>query len=170
MMVVIPHARSPRHGLAAGGEVQVHRRPCPPATAPMLASAPPTDAGSSEADVRLVRQPCGASQRESSSAATSARPNVSGAPVESAMQNEPQCRFAVRMNCAAERFVAGRRCASPPRSRASMHAPGALPRRSSSTAAGAPNATVTGYGTRSGHFQKKRPPLKLKMLPQTRSR
>ena len=32
---------------------------------------------------------------------------------------------------------------------------------------GAPNATVTGYGTRAGRFQKKRPPLKLKMLPQT---
>ena len=35
---------------------------------------------------------------------------------------------------------------------------------------GAPNATVTGYGKRRGHFQKNRPRSKLKMLPQTRSR
>ena len=35
---------------------------------------------------------------------------------------------------------------------------------------GLPNATVTGYGSRSGSFQKNFPRLKLKMLPQTRSR
>ena len=35
---------------------------------------------------------------------------------------------------------------------------------------GAPKETLTGYGTLTGSFQRKRPPLKLKMLPQTRSR
>ena len=35
---------------------------------------------------------------------------------------------------------------------------------------GAPNVTVTRYGTRVGHFQKKRPFLKLKTLPHTWSR
>src|SRR5262245_49812497 len=36
--------------------------------------------------------------RESSRLPTSARPNVSSRPVESAMQNDANCRFAVRMN------------------------------------------------------------------------
>ena len=36
--------------------------------------------------------------RESSRLPTSARPKVSSRPVESAMQNDANCRFAVRMN------------------------------------------------------------------------
>jgi len=64
---------------------------------PMLASAPPTEAGNSSP---TYRDGSGSRRiaRESSRLPTSARPKVSSRPVESAMQNEANCRFAVRMN------------------------------------------------------------------------
>ena len=84
------------------------------------------------------------------------------------MHNENQRCFAVRMNCRPRISLAGRRCSanSAPSVISASRASGAVVVDGS----GAPKATVTGYGMRSGRFQKKRPPLKLKMLPQTRSR
>ena len=108
-------------------------------------------------------------QRDSSSAATSARPNVSGVVVASAIANDHQLMFrgpheltrrAIRRPVGAAIARSQPSVCSASRASAAVVVDGS----------GAPNATVTGYGTRTGHFQKKRPPLKLKMLPQTRSR
>ena len=69
----------------------------PANVAAMFASAPPTDAGSSSP----MGARAGTSRpiaRDSSSAATSVRPNVSSRPVESAMQSAGQRRLACRTN------------------------------------------------------------------------
>ena len=83
------------HRVAAGGEVQVDRRPCRRASPRCWrARRRPTPAAggrsfvSSGAWRRMARA--------SSRLPTSARPKVSSRPVESAMQNDDHCRFAVR--------------------------------------------------------------------------
>ena len=134
----------------------------------MLASAPPTEAGSSRPMLGWSgRVPPDASAR-AAAPPTSARPKVSARPVASAMQNEPH--RASRSDEPPRRALRADRGGAP-----SPAVPTDISASRTSAAgvvegSGAPNATVTGYGIRAGHFQKKRPPLKLKMLPQTRSR
>ena len=84
------------------------------------------------------------------------------------MQNDRQWRFADAMNWRPSTSRGPRRIGV-------AWAPTAINATRTSAAgvvagSGAPNETVTGYGKRAGHFQKKRPPLKLNTLPQTRSR
>ena len=97
------------------------------------------------------------SQRESSRPATSTLPNRSLRPDESAIENDHQRRFAIRMNRAASVSVAGRRTV------ATWQPSSIIARRVRAAVAGAatglPNATMTGYGTRTGSFQKNLPPL-----------
>ena len=131
-----------------GGEVQVDRRSCPPATAPMFASAPPTDAGSSrptcDSSGSAAADPAREQQRADQRAAERQRLAWS----QSAMQNDRQLMLRGPDELPAERLrpPAGARIADG-RSRASCSAS----RTSAAVVvdgSGAPNATVTGYGTR----------------------
>ena len=113
----------------------------PASDTPMFASAPPTDAGSS----RPILGSCGnrrRTQRESSSDATSARPNVSRLPVESAMQNDHHWCLAVRTNWRPSSSSACRR------SRATCAPSSMIASRAAAAVvvggSGAPKATVTG--------------------------
>ena len=107
----------------------------------MLASAPPADAGSSSpmfasfGERRRIT-------RERSRLATSVLPNVSRRPLESAMQNENQRRFAVRTNRRPSTSSAGRRAdaTSAPSSSIASRASAAVADEGS----GRPKATVTG--------------------------
>ena len=76
---------------------------------------------------------------------------------ESAIENDHQRRLAIRMNRAASVSVAGRRTV------ATWQPSSIIARRVRAAGAGAatglPNATMTGYGTRAGSFQKNLPPL-----------
>ncbi len=132
-----------------------------------LASAAGIDAGSSSPTIACpshVRR----THRDSSSAATSMRPYDSSRPEASAIAKRPQCRLAVRIT---------RRCSTLRRSSrrviASLDSSAIAWRASAADVVagiGAPKLTDTGYGICSGHFQKKRPCLKLKTLPHSRSR
>src|SRR5712691_9823613 len=133
----------------------------------MFANAPPTDEGS----IRPMLVSVGVrrrSHRDNTRPDTSVRPNVSVLPLESAMQNDHHSRLAVRMNWRPRISWAGRRFI------ATSHPSCCMARRASGAfvvdGSGAPKATVTGYGMRTGHLWKNVPPLKLKLLPQTRSR
>jgi hypothetical protein len=84
------------------------------------------------------------------------------------MQNDRQWRFADAMNWRPSTSRGPRRIVV-------AVAPTAINAMRTSAAgvvdgSGDPNDTVTGYGRRAGHLPKKRPPLKLNTLPQTRSR
>jgi hypothetical protein len=94
-----------------------------------------------QADV-LLRRRLARSQRESSRPATSTLPNRSLRPDESAIENDHQRRFAVRMNRTASVSVAGRRMV------ATWQPSSIIARRVRAAVAGAatglPNATMTG--------------------------
>ena len=157
VMIVRISARSTAAAMASRPMVKLRLTATLPASVvPMFASAPPTEAGRT----RPMLRSSGAtrrSQRESSRPATSTLPNRSVRPDESAIEKDHQRRFAVRMNSVASVSDAGRRTV------ATWQASSIIARRVlaavAGDATGLPNATMTGYGTRTGSFQKNLPPL-----------
>ena len=169
-MVVIPH-RSIAAAIASrpGREVQVDRH---------LAGQRRRDVGERAADrrrqqqpdVRLARRVAANPPRRAAGRPTSARPKVSALaawsrPCRTTTSGASPCG---RTGGRALRARAGGCIAT--LARRAPSAPAALPPPSSSTAAARRTRRSPDTARATGHFQKNRPPLKLKMLPQTRSR
>ena len=139
-----------RHGFAADGEVEVDRRPCPPASCRCWpARRRPMPGAAGRCAARPAR--CGAASARAAGAATSALPNVSLRPVESAIAERPPAPLRGPDEPRGQRV----RRRTPPVASLAAELHDRQPRfvrRSRRDGSGAPNATVTGYGMRSGQL------------------
>ena len=130
-----------------GGEVQVDRHVLPASDSRDVRERAADRRRQQQADVRSRPAAWRRIQRDSSSAATSARPKVSGAVRRVGhRRTTPSDASPMRMNWRPSDFVAGR-ALHRRRSRAELHQREARLRRPVVVdGSGAPNATVTGYG------------------------